>query len=74
LKTTAERLKLLAQSSEIAWWGDQLSVTVSVGGTILNPGEPIEHLLDRIGYALKQTTAQGGNCAIVLCAPENAIG
>lgn len=67
LKTTAERLKLLAQSSEIVWWGDQLSVTVSVGVTVLNPGEPIECLLDRIGYALKQAIAQGGNCAIVLC-------
>ena len=27
LLTTAERLKRLAQSSEIEWWGDQLSVT-----------------------------------------------
>ena len=35
LLTTAERLKRLAESSEIVWWGDQLSVTVSVGGTSL---------------------------------------
>src|SRR5208337_2659694 len=70
LLTTAERLKRLALSSEIAWWGDQLSVTVSVGGTVLNPGEPIAPLLDRTGNALKQAIAQGGNSAIVLCAPE----
>ena len=59
LLTTAERLKRLAQSSEIAWWGDQLSVTVSVGGTVLSPGEPIAPLLDRTGNALKQAVAQG---------------
>jgi diguanylate cyclase (GGDEF)-like protein/PAS domain S-box-containing protein len=70
LITTAERLKRLAQSSEIAWWGDHLSVTVSVGGTILRLGEPIGSLLDRAGCALKQAVAKGGNTAIVLCAPE----
>ena len=70
LMTTAERLKWLAQSSEIVWWGDELSVTVSVGGTILKPGEPIEPLLDRAGNALSQAVAQGGNCAVVLGTPE----
>ncbi|MFZ0962660.1 MAG: diguanylate cyclase [Terriglobia bacterium] len=70
LTTTAERLKRLAQSSEVVWWGDQLSVTVSVGGTVLQPGEAIELLLDRTGNALNQAVAQGNNCAIVLCAPE----
>jgi len=70
LLTTAERLKRLAQSSEIVWWGDQLSVTVSVGGTVLAPGEPIGLLLGRTGNALKQAIAQGGNCAIVLSTPE----
>ncbi len=70
LLTTAERLKRLAQSSEIAWWGDQLSVTVSVGGTVLRPGEAIVPLLDRTGTALKRAVAKGGNFAVVLCAPE----
>ncbi|MGA2985325.1 MAG: diguanylate cyclase [Terriglobia bacterium] len=70
LLTTAERLKRLARSSEIAWWGDPLSATVSVGGTVLRPGEPIEALLGRAGNALQQADAKGGNFAIVLCAPE----
>ena len=70
LLTTAERLKRLAQSSEIAWWGDPLSVTVSVGGTVTRPGEDVVPLLDRTGTALKQAVAKGGNFAIVLCAPE----
>jgi len=70
LLTTAERLKWLAQSSEIVWWGDQLSVTVSVGGTLLRPLEDLVPLLERAGCALKQAVAQGGNPAIVLCPPE----
>jgi diguanylate cyclase (GGDEF)-like protein len=69
LLTIAERLKRLARCSEIAWWGDQLSVTVSIGGTVLQPGEPPGPLLERAGGALKQALAQGGNCAIVLCPP-----
>jgi PAS domain S-box-containing protein/diguanylate cyclase (GGDEF)-like protein len=70
LLSTAERLRLLAQSSEITWWGDQLSVTVSVGGTVLRPEEHVIPLLDRTGNALRQAIAQGGNLVIVLCAPE----
>ncbi len=71
LLSTAERLRLLAQSSEITWWGDQLSVTVSVGGTGLTPGEHVVPLLDRTGNALRQAVAQGGNLAVVVpCAPE----
>jgi len=70
LLTTAERLKRLAQSSEIVWWGDQLSVTLSVGGTLMRLLEDLVPLLERAGNALKQAVAQGGNLAIVLCAPE----
>ena len=70
LLSTAERLKRLAQSSEITWWGDQLSVTVSVGGTVMRPGEPIIPLLERTGNALRQAIAQGGNFALVVGAPE----
>jgi diguanylate cyclase (GGDEF)-like protein/PAS domain S-box-containing protein len=70
LLSTAERLKRLAQSSEIVWWGDQLSVTVSVGGTALRPGEDVVPLLDRTGSALRQAVAKGGNFVIVLGAPE----
>ena len=70
LQGAAERLKRLAQSSEIAWWGDPLSVTVSVGGAVWRPGESIESLLGRTGSALLQAVAQGGNSAVVLAVPE----
>jgi len=70
LLSTAERLKRLAQYSEIVWWGDQLSVTVSVGGTAVRPGEHIVPLLNRTGSALQQAVAKNGNFAVVLGAPE----
>jgi diguanylate cyclase (GGDEF)-like protein len=70
LAATAERLKKLAGSSEIVWWGDELSLTVSVGGTVLVPIESVESLLDRIGSALMEATSQGGNVAVILDAPD----
>ncbi len=69
LLTTAERLKRLAESSEIAWWGDRLSATVSVGGTVLIPGEPLASLLQRTAAALKSAVKMGGNFAVVLPPP-----
>jgi diguanylate cyclase (GGDEF)-like protein/PAS domain S-box-containing protein len=72
LLTTAGRLRRLAQSSEIVWWGDRLSITVSVGGTALVVAEDLVSLLDRTGRALQQAVAKGGNCAVVLSASETA--
>lgn len=70
LLATAERLTRLAHSSEIVWWGDQLSVTVSVGGTLMHAGDNVIPLLYRTGKALRQAIAQGGNQAVVSCAAE----
>jgi len=64
LLTTAERLKRLAEASEIAWWGDQLSVTAWVGGTVITPDDTVATLLERCGSALQAT--QNGNGAAVL--------
>jgi len=70
LLTTAERLKRLAHSSEIIWWGDELAVSVSVGGTVLAPGEPLDVLLGRAGNALKEAIARGGDSAVIVGAPD----
>ncbi len=69
LSTTAARLRRLAESSEIVWWGDELSVTVSIGGTVVAPLEPVEEFLGRVGMALMEAVAQGGNSAVILDAP-----
>jgi diguanylate cyclase (GGDEF)-like protein len=70
LLTAAERLKRLAESSEIVWWGDHLSITVSVGATFLKPGEAADALLERAGNALHEAIAQGGNIVVMLGAPD----
>ncbi len=70
VSTAAERLRKLAQSSEIVWWGDHVSVSVSVGGSTLRPGEPAMSLLGRTGRALQQAAAQGGNRAAVIGASD----
>ncbi len=70
LTITAERLKRLIRSSEIVWWGDQLSVTASLGGTLIGPGESMEALMERVRTAGDQAIASGGNSAVVLPAPE----
>jgi diguanylate cyclase (GGDEF)-like protein len=74
LLTTAKRLRRLAQFCEVTWWGDQLSVTVSLGGTVLDPAETVESLLERTGNALKQARATGGNSTLVLSAPFQVLG
>jgi diguanylate cyclase (GGDEF)-like protein/PAS domain S-box-containing protein len=69
LFTTAERLKRLAQSSEVAWWGDQVSIAVSVGGTVVVPGEPLATLWQRTKAALNSAVAKGGSSVCVLPTP-----
>jgi diguanylate cyclase (GGDEF)-like protein/PAS domain S-box-containing protein len=46
----AERLRRMASTSKIEWWGDCVPVTVSLGGMVL-----------RAERALRESTAQGGN-------------
>jgi diguanylate cyclase (GGDEF)-like protein/PAS domain S-box-containing protein len=70
LVKTAERLKRLAQFSEITWWGDPLSVTVSVGATGWQLGESEEVVMQRTRSALQEALAQGGNSVVVLPGPE----
>lgn len=69
LMPTVERLRQLAESSEIIWWGDQLSAVVSVGGTIVLPGETLEALLARPGGTLTSVAADPSSSPVVLRAP-----
>ncbi len=70
LQSTAEQLKRLISCSVITWWGDPLSVTASVGGTAVDPGEALESLMERLAKALEQSATAGGDCVTVLNATE----
>lgn len=61
LPKAAERIKKTANASEVQWWGDLWSVTVSVGGACAIPGDTLDTLLARGTKALEQSIEAGGN-------------
>jgi diguanylate cyclase (GGDEF)-like protein len=59
-------LKRVISVAEVPWWGDQLSVTVSIGGAAVRPGDTAASLLARAEGALAACAAKGGNGGDVL--------
>ncbi|MGH9638289.1 MAG: GGDEF domain-containing protein, partial [Candidatus Angelobacter sp.] len=47
LNQAGESIQTSVSSSEIRWWGDLLSVTVSVGKAMVQAGDKVESLLER---------------------------
>jgi PAS domain S-box-containing protein/diguanylate cyclase (GGDEF)-like protein len=70
LLATGERLQRLVGSSEITWWGDPLSVKVSVGGVVVAPGETPASVMAHLEGALDQCISKGGDCVTVLGATQ----
>ena len=61
LNKTAERLKHTVNNMKIAWWGDELPVTASFGGTTVVSGDSEKSLLQRAEGALRRSIAAGGD-------------
>jgi diguanylate cyclase (GGDEF)-like protein/PAS domain S-box-containing protein len=61
LPKAAERIKKTANGSEVQWWGDRWSVTVSIGGACAIPGDTLDALLARATKALERSIDAGGN-------------
>jgi diguanylate cyclase (GGDEF)-like protein/PAS domain S-box-containing protein len=57
----SERLRRMVNASKIAWWGDRLPVTISVGGTVVKPGDTVEAMVLRAERALRESISEGGN-------------
>jgi diguanylate cyclase (GGDEF)-like protein/PAS domain S-box-containing protein len=57
----ADRLRRMVAASKIAWWGDRLPVTLSVGATIVSAGDSEENMVMRAEQALKRSLSEGGN-------------
>jgi diguanylate cyclase (GGDEF)-like protein/PAS domain S-box-containing protein len=66
----ARRLEKIASRSEILWWGDVISATISVGATSVLPGDSMESLLDRAQRALCASVQDGGDRITIL--PDTA--
>ncbi len=60
-----ERLRKMAKQCEVEWWGDQLRVTISLGGTGAKTADTLEAILQRAESGLRACTEQGGNRVVV---------
>jgi PAS domain S-box-containing protein/diguanylate cyclase (GGDEF)-like protein len=60
-----ERLQKMVTYAEIRWWGDEISVTASFGGTSVKPGDTSESMLERSQKLLDQSVQSGGNAVTV---------
>jgi GGDEF domain-containing protein len=58
LARIAATLKQVVEGAAIPWWGDRLSVTVSVGGTTAQEGDTAAGLLSRAEQALRKSCAK----------------
>jgi len=47
LKSVAQQIKRLVELQDIPWWGDRLTVTVSIGTAMAGPGVTTETLVER---------------------------
>ena len=66
LTVCAERLRRLVKVAAVPWWGEHLRVTLSVGGTLVCPGDTVESLLERASQALETCQAQGSDSVSVV--------
>jgi diguanylate cyclase (GGDEF)-like protein/PAS domain S-box-containing protein len=62
----AERLKKSVPFAEIKWWGEELSVTASFGGTTVKMGDTEESIIARAEKSLLEGIAAGGNFVLVV--------
>jgi diguanylate cyclase (GGDEF)-like protein/PAS domain S-box-containing protein len=60
----ARMLAGLARTADFKWWGDRVSITVSIGAVqALQPGnENLVHMLERARHAMETSARSGGNC------------
>ena len=64
LSSIGARLRLAAQTASISWWGDQLSVSISAGGTALKAEDSGETVIARAERVLQKALDKGGSVEI----------
>lgn len=57
----AQTLAGLARTTDFRWWGDRVSLTVSVGAAQVEPGETLIQLLERTQAGMHSSLHAGGN-------------
>lgn len=71
LAAHAQMLAGLARTSDFRWWGDRLSLTVSIGAALAAKSETLPQLLERAQAAMLTSVHAGGNH--ITLAPERQI-
>jgi diguanylate cyclase (GGDEF)-like protein/PAS domain S-box-containing protein len=61
LSSHAQVLAGLARTAEFRWWGDRVSLTVSIGAAQVEKAEPLANLLERAKSAMFTSFQAGGN-------------
>jgi diguanylate cyclase (GGDEF)-like protein len=61
LTNHAQALVGLARTADFRWWGDRVSLTVSMGAVQAEPEETLGQLLDRAQAAMLASIHAGGN-------------
>jgi diguanylate cyclase (GGDEF)-like protein len=61
LAAHAQVLAGLARTADFRWWGDRISLTVSIGAAQADPCETLAQLLERAQGAMTASLHAGGN-------------
>jgi diguanylate cyclase (GGDEF)-like protein/PAS domain S-box-containing protein len=61
LAAHAQVLAGLARTADFRWWGDRISLTVSIGAAQADPAESLAQLLERAKAAMISSIHAGGN-------------
>jgi PAS domain S-box-containing protein/diguanylate cyclase (GGDEF)-like protein len=72
LKRVGERVRKMESYSEVEWWGDDLPVSVSIGGAAAIAGDDVDTLVERAQAVLRHSVKEGGNRVSVF--GEDEIG
>lgn len=51
----------IARTADFCWWGDRVTLTVSVGAASAEPGDILSGLLERARHAMRWSMRAGGN-------------
>ncbi len=75
LSAHAQTLVGVARTTEFRWWGDRLSLTVSIGAAQAERDETLNTLLERAQTAMAVSSRAGGNAVTIIpgrkaCSPS----
>jgi len=66
IAAVAERMRNIVSASKLKWWGDEISLTASFGGTTVRNGDTMETIVERAEKALGESLKAGGNCTTII--------